>query len=109
MLGFDIREIAQALRREGAVRYWAWLMLKPVRYADGPVAEMFPELVNGLADTLRQFIRGVKIPEMAVPQFLDGSNLLKGARYRSERELRIVRYLVGSDGRVCCERTSAAI
>jgi hypothetical protein len=87
---FDIREIAEALGREGAARYWAWLMVRPVRYADRPVAEIFPELVRGLADTLRQFIHGVKIPEMAVPQFLDGSTLLKGARYKSERELRIV-------------------
>jgi hypothetical protein len=87
---FDTREIAQALGREGAARYWAWLMLKPVRYADRPVVEIFPELVNGLADTLHQFIHGVKIPEMAVPQFLDGSTLLKGARYRSEAEIRIV-------------------
>lgn len=87
---FDIREIAQALWHEGAARYWAWLMLKPVRYADRPVEEIFPELVNGLADTLRQFIHGVKIPEMTVPQFLDGSTLLKGQHYKSERELRIV-------------------
>jgi hypothetical protein len=87
---FDIQEIARALGREGAARYWAWLMLKPVRYADRPVKEIFPELVNGLADTLRQFIYGVKIPEMAVPQFLDGSTLLKGAHYKSEREIRIV-------------------
>jgi hypothetical protein len=89
-LVFDIREIAKALEREGVARYWAWLMLRPVRYADRPVEEIFPELVNGLADTLRQFIHGVKIPEMAVPQFLDGSTLLKDARYKSERELRIV-------------------
>jgi len=89
-LVFDIREIARALGQEGAARYWAWLMVRPVRYADRPVEEIFPELVNGLADTLRQFIHGLKIPEMAVPQFLDGSTLLKGARYKSERELRIV-------------------
>jgi hypothetical protein len=87
---FDIHEMAGALEREGAARYWAWLMLKPVRYADRPVAELFPELVNGLADTLHQFIRGVKIPEMTVPQFLDGSTLLKGATFKSEREIRIV-------------------
>jgi hypothetical protein len=87
---FDIREMACALAREGAARYWAWLMLKPVRYADRPVEEVFPELVHGLADTLRQFIRGIKVPEMAVPQFLDGSTLLKGASYKTEREIRIV-------------------
>jgi hypothetical protein len=50
---FDIREMACALAREGAARYWAWLVLKPVRYADRPVEEVFPELVHGLADTLR--------------------------------------------------------
>jgi hypothetical protein len=79
------------LKQEGEARYWAWLMLEPVRYADRPVEEIFPELVSGSADTLRQFIiGGVKFPEMAVPEFLAGTTLLKGATYKSEREVRIV-------------------
>jgi hypothetical protein len=40
--------------------------------------------------TLRQFIDGVKVPEMAVTEFLAGATLLKGAAYKSEREVRIV-------------------
>ena len=66
-------------------------MLKPVRYADRPVEEIFPELVHGLADTLRQFIHGIKVPEMTVPQFLDGSTLLKGQR--TKRNARFVSLL----------------
>jgi hypothetical protein len=89
-LVFDIHEVAQMLVQEGKARYWAWLMLEPVRYADRPVEDIFRELVDGLADTLRQFIEGIKLPEMAVPQFLAGTTLLKSAAYRSERELRIV-------------------
>jgi hypothetical protein len=89
-LVFDIGEVARMLGREGNARYWAWLMLEPVRYADRPVEDIFRELVDRLADTLRQFIDGVKVPEMAVPQFLAGTTLLKGAAYKSEREVRIV-------------------
>src|SRR5271166_6038345 len=55
-LVFDIGEVARMLGQEGTARYWAWLMLEPVRYADRPVDEIFPELVNASADTLRQFI-----------------------------------------------------
>jgi hypothetical protein len=90
-LVFDVAAVAQMLKQEGEARYWAWLMLEPVRYADRPVEEIFPELVSGSADTLRQFIiGGVKFPEMAVPEFLAGTTLLKGATYKSEREVRIV-------------------
>jgi hypothetical protein len=78
------------LGREMDSRYWARLTLDPVRYADRPVEDIFPELVDGLADTLRQFIDGVKLPEMAVREFLAGATLLKGAAYKSEREVRIV-------------------
>jgi hypothetical protein len=89
-LVFDIGEVARMLGQEGKARYWAWLMLEPVRYADRPVEDIFRELVHGLANTLRQFIDGVKVPEIAVPQFLRGATLLKGAAYKSEREVRIV-------------------
>jgi hypothetical protein len=90
-LVFDIGEIARMLGREMDARYWARLTLDPVRYADRPVEDIFPELVDGLADTLRQFIDGVRVPEMmAVTEFLAGVTLLKGAAYKSERELRIV-------------------
>jgi hypothetical protein len=71
-------------------RYWARLTLDPVRYADRPVEQIFPELVDASADTLRQYIDGVRFPEMAVPEFLAGATLLKGAAYKSEREVRIV-------------------
>jgi len=89
-LVFDIAEVARMLRQEGNARCWAWLMLEPVRYADRPVEDIFKELVDGLANTLRQFIDGVQLPEVAVPQFLAGTTLLKGATYKSEREVRIV-------------------
>jgi hypothetical protein len=89
-LVFDIREITQMLRREMDTRYWARLTLDAVRYADRPVEDIFPELVNASADTLRQFIDGVKVPEIGVVEFLAGATLLKGANYKSEREVRIV-------------------
>src|ERR1700730_2091613 len=89
-LVFDIGEVARMLGREMDAQYWARLTLEPVRYADRPVEDIFPELVNASADTLRQFIAGVKCPEMAVPEFLAGTTLLKGAAYKSEREVRIV-------------------
>jgi hypothetical protein len=87
---FDISELAKMLLNEGNRRYWAWLMLEPVRYADKPVEQLFPELVSGLAGVLRQIIEGVKFPEAAVPEFLKGISLLKGTEYKAEREVRIV-------------------
>lgn len=90
-LVFDISEVARVLGREMDARYWARLTLDPVRYADRPVEEIFPELVHASADTLRQFIFDqVKLPEMATMTFLAGATLLKGAAYKSEREVRIV-------------------
>jgi hypothetical protein len=89
-LVFDIRSIADLLKQEGTARYWAWLMLEPVRYADRPIDEIFPELVSGLADTLRQFLGGVREPEAAAAEFLIGTSLLKRSKYKSEREVRIV-------------------
>lgn len=89
-LVFDIHEVAQMLGREMDSRYWMRLTLDPVRYADRPIEQIFPELVNASAETLRQFICGVRTPEMAVPEFLAGATLLKGADYKSEREVRIV-------------------
>jgi hypothetical protein len=47
-------------------------------------------LVDASTDTLRQYIDGVKLPEMAVPEFLAGATLLKGATHKSECEVRIV-------------------
>jgi hypothetical protein len=89
-LVFNIGEIAQLLKQEGATRYWAWLMLQPVRYLDRPVEELFPELVHGLANTLRQFLDGIRTSEIAAKEFLVGTTLLKGAGYKPEREVRIV-------------------
>lgn len=89
-LVFDTGEIARMLGREMDARYWARLTLDPVRYADQPVEDIFPELVDGLADTLQQLIDGVRLPEMAATEFLAGVTLLKRATYKSERELRIV-------------------
>jgi hypothetical protein len=92
-LVFDIRQLADLLKFEGAKRYWAWLMLQPVRYNDRPIEEIFPELVEGLADTLRQFLNGNRTPEVAAKEFLIGATLLKGRNYKPEREIRIVAIL----------------
>jgi hypothetical protein len=89
-LVFDVGKIADMLKQEGNARYWAWLMIEPVRYADRPIEEIFPELVSGLAETLRQFLLGVREPEAAAREFLIGTTLLKGADYKAEREVRIV-------------------
>jgi hypothetical protein len=89
-LVFDIGEVARMLCREMDTRDWTRLTLAPVRYADRPVEDIFRELVDASADTLRQFIDGVRFQEMAVPEFLAGTTLLKGADYKSEREVRIV-------------------
>lgn len=89
-LVFDIGEVARLLGQEMDARFWSRLTLDPVRYADRPVEDIFPELVDASTDTLRQFVDGVRLPEMAVPEFLAGTTLLKGAGYKSEREVRIV-------------------
>ncbi len=89
-LVFDIEALAHALSREMDRQYWTRIGLDPVRYNDRPVEELFPELVNAAADTFRQFIQGVRAPEMAVPEFLEGATLLKGEAFKSEREVRIV-------------------
>lgn len=88
-LVFDIGKVAQLFGQEMEARFWTRLTLDPVRYADRPVEDIFPELVDASADTLRQFIDGARLPEMAVPKFLAGTTLLKGAGYKSEREMRI--------------------
>jgi hypothetical protein len=89
-LVFDIAEMARMLGKEMDSRYWVRLTLDPVRYADAPIEDLFPELVHASTDTLRKFLSGVRYPEMAVPEFLAGATLLKGAGYRPEREIRIV-------------------
>ena len=87
---FDLGKVADMLKQEGQARYWAWLTLDPVRYANTPIENLFPELVFGLADILRQVLLGVKTPEAATKDFLRGTTLLKDANYASEREVRIV-------------------
>jgi hypothetical protein len=89
-LVFDTPTMARHLGQEKDSRYWVHLTLEPVRYADAPVEKLFPELVDASADTLRQFLTGVRYPEMAVPEFLAGATLLKGAAFRPEREVRII-------------------
>jgi hypothetical protein len=79
---FDITEMAQLLAQEMDSRYWVRLTLEPVRYANQPTEKIFPELVDASSDTLRQFINGVRTPEMALPEFLAGATLLKGAEYK---------------------------
>lgn len=89
-LVFDLGKVCDLLKQEGEARYWAWLTLDPVRYDDTPIENLYPELVSGLADILRQVLSGVKTPEAATKDFLRGTTLLKNANYTSEREVRIV-------------------
>jgi hypothetical protein len=89
-LVFDLGKVADMLKQEGSARYWAWSTLDPVRYVDAPIENLFPELVSGLADILRQVLLGIKTPEVATRDFLRGTTLLKDANYTSEREVRIV-------------------
>jgi hypothetical protein len=86
----DTKAMAPLLAEECDVRYWAHMKLDPVRYLDQPIAELFPELIEAAGQTLEQFMAGVREPEMAVQRFLIGATLLKDAKYRSERELRVV-------------------
>jgi hypothetical protein len=57
------------LGREGNARYWAWLMLEPVRYADRPVEEEYPD----------QFDTTAPLPETAGTRATEIS-LVKAAR-----------------------------
>jgi hypothetical protein len=86
----DTKAIGLLLAEECDVRYWAHLKLDPVRYDDRPTAELFPEVVEAAGRTLRQFLAKVPEPEMGVQEFLIGATLLKEAKYRPEREVRIV-------------------
>jgi hypothetical protein len=71
-------------------RYWVYLSLRPVRYAvEGtPIEAIFPELVDAAADTLRQCLDGSP-HDIGLREFLVGSSLLKEAKYKEEREVRI--------------------
>jgi hypothetical protein len=84
----DTKATGLLLAEECDVRYWAHLKLDPVRYDDRPTAELFPELVEAAGRSLQQFL--AKVPEMGVQDFLIGATLLKEAKYRPEREVRIV-------------------
>jgi hypothetical protein len=86
----DTTAFAQHLGLEADARYWIGPRLDPVRYADAAIEELFPELVAESGNTLRRFLAGVEYPEMGVPEFLAGATLLKGADFRSEREVRVV-------------------
>jgi hypothetical protein len=88
---FDTAALAQLLGREMDTRYWVCLSLRPVRYAvEGtPIEAIFPELVDAAADTLRQCLDGSP-HDIGLREFLVGSSLLKGAKYKEEREVRIV-------------------
>ena len=79
------------LKHEGSMRYWTWVKRQsPSATPTDQWKKIFPELVYGLAETLRQFMDGVRMPEVAAREFLIGTTLLKAAAYKSEREVRIV-------------------
>jgi hypothetical protein len=86
----DTRAMGLLLAEECDVRYWAHLKLDPVRYDDRPAAELFPEFVEAAGRSLQQFLAKVREPEMGAQEFLIGATLLKEAKYRLEREVRIV-------------------
>ena len=89
---FDTAGMCDFLGQEFDTRYWVRLALEPVRYSaeDAPIGDLLPELIEAGSDIFLQYLRGFDIQEFAVPQFLEGSTLLKDAGYREERELRIV-------------------
>ena len=106
---FDICQLAELLKLEGAMRYWAWLMLQPVRYNDRRIEEIFPELVEGLADILQQFLNGNRTPEVTAKEFLIGATLLKGINYKPEREVRIVATWDRASGKIRGEGISCGV
>lgn len=86
----DTAEMGKLLQKDP--RYWVRLTLEPARYASEgtPVNDLLPEFINAGADVFLQYMKGFDIQEMAVAEFLMGSTLLKRAKYREEREVRIV-------------------
>jgi hypothetical protein len=57
----------------------------------------FPELIAAARSSINQFLNGVKNPEMAIVQFLEGATLMKHADFIEEREVRIVA-IPGAEG-----------
>ena len=88
----DTPEMCQILGREFDAHYWVHLNLDPIRYAVAqvPLTEHFPELMAAAEKSFSDIIRsGTHRAEMAVPEFLAGATLLKAARFKDEREVRI--------------------
>jgi hypothetical protein len=85
---FDTLGMGELLASEGLQRYWLGPWLAPVRYADAPIQELFPELIDvayrDFASMLSPNPRGLHVTD-----FLQAASLLKGAEFRSEREIRI--------------------
>jgi hypothetical protein len=57
----------------------------------------FPELIAAAKSSINQFLNGVRNPEMAIVQFLEGATLMKHADFVEEREVRIVA-IPGAEG-----------
>lgn len=90
-IALDTAEMCKILGQEFDTHYRTHLNLDFIRYAvDGiPLRDHFPELMKAASDSFDQFLNDVPFPEMAVPEFLAGATLLKGACFQKEREVRI--------------------
>jgi hypothetical protein len=86
-LVLDTPTLCQMLGREMDSRYWVKLSLNPVLYDDAPIEQAFPELIDSLAETSLQ---APHVAEVDVTKFLACVTTLKLAKFRPEREFRIV-------------------
>jgi hypothetical protein len=89
----DTAALAQLLRQEMDTRYWVYLSLRPVRYAvEGtPIEAIFPELVDAVADTLRQCLDGsphdIGLREFLARRSSRGGNTKRNGKCGSSRSL----------------------
>ena len=106
---FDTRSLCHLLGSEFDSRYWVHLQMKPVSYAldDTPLERLFPELIDAGEKSLRDFLSGIREPEMAVLEFLEGATLFKHQGFEEEREVRIVAVPGTEDLRMQAEKEHA--
>lgn len=89
---FDTPSLCHRLMEEFDTHYWVFLQSDAVRYAvdEVPLDELFPGLVEAGEKTLKDFLAGIRIPEMSIVEFLTGATLFKHHGFLEEREVRIV-------------------
>jgi len=90
---FDTPRLCRRFAEEFDAHYWVYLRSDAVRYAvdEVPLDELFPELVEAGAKTLKDFLLArIRTPEMGIVEFLTGATLFKHQGFLEEREVRIV-------------------